>query len=79
MGAGGRLSIATSGNQTTNSNANAVEIVGYMPKRGDFDIEFDNDAELLLAEMEFNDDDKPFEVDMKLKVLEIYNQRLDER
>jgi len=25
-----------------------------MPKRKDFDIEFDNDAELLLAEMEFN-------------------------
>lgn len=30
------------------------EIVGYMPKRGDFDVEYDNDAELLLAEMEFN-------------------------
>jgi len=28
-----------------------------MPKRGDFDIEYDNDAELLLAEMEFNEDD----------------------
>jgi len=25
-----------------------------MPLRGDFDVEFDNDAELLLAEMEFN-------------------------
>jgi len=25
-----------------------------MPKRKDFDVEFDNDAELLLAEMEFN-------------------------
>jgi len=25
-----------------------------MPKRRDFDVEFDNDAELLLAEMEFN-------------------------
>lgn len=50
-----------------------------MPKRGDFDIEFDNDAELLLAEMEFNDDDKQFEIEMKFKVLDIYNQRLDER
>lgn len=50
-----------------------------MPKRGDFDIEFDNDAELLLAEMEFNDDDTPFEIEMKLKVLDIYNIRLDER
>ena len=35
-------------------NSNASEIIGYMPKRGDFDIEYDNDAELLLAEMEFN-------------------------
>lgn len=50
-----------------------------MPNRGDFDIEFDNDAELLLAEMEFNDDDKPSEVDMKFKVLDIYNLRLNER
>ena len=32
---------------------NASEIVGYMPLRGDFDVEYDNDAELLLAEMEF--------------------------
>lgn len=45
---------------TGNSNANkdgsnsASEIIGYMPLRGDFDVEYDNDAELLLAEMEFN-------------------------
>jgi transcriptional adapter 2-alpha len=50
-----------------------------MPLRGDFDIEYDNDAELLLAEMEFNDDDKPNELNMKYKLLEIYNARLDER
>ena len=28
-----------------------------MPKRGDFEVEYDNDAELLLAEMEFTDED----------------------
>ncbi|OEH79628.1 transcriptional co-activator ada2 [Cyclospora cayetanensis] len=28
-------------------------IVGYWPLRGDFDVEFDNDAELILADMEF--------------------------
>lgn len=50
-----------------------------MPLRGDFDIEYDNDAELLLAEMEFNDDDKEIELKMKYKLLEIYNARLDER
>ena len=49
-----------------------------MPLRGDFDIEYDNDAELLLAEMEFNDDDKESELKMKYKLLEIYNARLDE-
>ena len=50
-----------------------------MPLRGDFDIEYDNDAELLLAEMEFNDDDKESELEMKYKLLDIYNARLDER
>ena len=62
-----------------NQSANASEIVGFMPKRGDFDIEYDNDAELLLAEMEFNDDDKESELKMKFKLLDIYNARLDER
>lgn len=55
------------------------EILGYMPLRGDFDVEFDNDAELFLAEMEFNDDDTEEEIDMKKKILEIYNKRQDER
>jgi transcriptional adapter 2-alpha len=32
-------------------------VVGYMPKRGDFDQEYDMDADLLLADMEFLDDD----------------------
>jgi transcriptional adapter 2-alpha len=50
-----------------------------MPLRGDFDIEYDNDAELLLAEMEFNDDDSEYEIDMKYKLLDIYNSRLEER
>lgn len=29
--------------------------------------------------MEFNDDDKDYEIEMKMKVLDIYNLRLDER
>ena len=36
-----------------------------MPKRGDFEHEYDNDAELILAEMEFNDEDSPEIVKMK--------------
>lgn len=61
------------------NNGNVSEIVGYMPKRGDFDIEYDNEAELILAEMEFHDDDNDEDSKMKLKVLDIYNARLDER
>lgn len=37
-------------------------MVGYMPDREDFNIEYDNDAELLLEEMEFREDDKKSEL-----------------
>jgi transcriptional adapter 2-alpha len=51
----GQRTTLTSGvmNQTKEGSNSASEIVGYMPLRGDFDVEYDNDAELLLAEMEF--------------------------
>jgi len=54
-------------------------VLEYMPKRGDFFTEYDNDAESVLADMEFFDDDKPAEKELKLKVIELYNRRLDER
>jgi transcriptional adapter 2-alpha len=69
-------------NQLTNNvktGSNPAEIVGYMPKRGDFEVEYDNDAELLLAEMEFNDDDSEEEKKMKYRLIDIYNQKLTER
>lgn len=37
-----------------------------MPNREDFEIEYDNEAELLIAEMDFFDDDS--EEDVQLKV-----------
>ena len=37
------------------------------------------DAELLLADMEFHDDDTPENVKLKESVIELYNARLDER
>lgn len=42
-------------------------------------MEHDNEAELLLAEMEFFDDDTEEEVRIKLEILKIYNNRLKER
>lgn len=53
--------------------------MGYHPKRGDFDYEYDQNAELLLSEMIFTEADNDAEVQMKLKILDIYNARLDER
>jgi len=71
--------LPSSQTQAKDTSSSASEIIGYMPLRGDFDFEYDNEAELLLAEMEFNEDDKPEEIQLKQKILEIYNARLDER
>ncbi|XP_062160670.1 transcriptional adapter ADA2-like isoform X3 [Alnus glutinosa] len=56
-----------------------TELSGYNFKRQEFEIEYDNDAELLLADMEFKDTDFDAEHELKLKVLRIYSKRLDER
>jgi len=42
-------------------------------------VEYDNDAELLLAELEFNDDDSEEEEQIKFNIIDIYNQKLAER
>jgi len=57
----------------------AEEITGYWPRREEFDIEFLNEAEIEIAELEFMDDDSPEDVDLKLNVLQIYNYHLAER
>lgn len=52
---------------------------GYNPKRQEFDPEYDNDAELPLAEMEFKENDTDADHELKLRMLHIYLSRLDER
>ncbi|KAL2623003.1 hypothetical protein R1flu_003208 [Riccia fluitans] len=52
---------------------------GYLPKRHEFDPEYDNDADLLLAEMEFKDNDTETDRELKLRILHIYLARLVER
>lgn len=52
-----------------------TELSGYNFKRQEFEIEYDNDAEQLLADMEFKDTDTDAELDMKLQVLRIYSKR----
>nr|CEL66734.1 TPA: myb-like DNA-binding domain-containing protein / Zinc finger, ZZ type domain-containing protein, putative [Neospora caninum Liverpool] len=54
-------------------------IQGYLPLRGDFDVEFDNHAEALLADMAIEAHESPAEKALKLSIVEAYNCRLDER
>lgn len=65
----------------TGDKGNAVfgDVLGYMPLREEFDIEYDNDFELYLAEMEFNEEDTEEEIKTKNVILEIYNKALLER
>lgn len=64
------------GGKKPNSSGNSlVELSGYNPKRHEFDLEYDNDAEQSLAEMEFKDTDTEDERELKLRVLRIYSKR----
>ncbi|KAL7438474.1 hypothetical protein ACHAXH_003861 [Discostella pseudostelligera] len=56
-----------------------AELAGYMPRRGEFDMEWDNDAEKTISEMEFTCDDTEADRELKLDVLRIFNAKLDER
>ncbi|MCO5606677.1 hypothetical protein L7F22_060866 [Adiantum nelumboides] len=49
---------------------------GFNPKRREFDKEYDNDAELPLAEMEFKETDTETDYELKLRMLHIYLARL---
>ncbi|CAG9318021.1 TADA2A [Blepharisma stoltei] len=55
------------------------DFAGYIPFRRDFEVEWENDIELYLADLEFYDDDRYEETQIKLKQLEAYNKVLDER
>lgn len=50
-----------------------------MPKRGEFDVEFDCEAEELLGDMEYIDPDDAAETKFKDKLIDLYNNRLDHR
>lgn len=56
-----------------------AELAGYMPRRGDFDMEWDNEAETVLADMEFTSSDSPQDRQLKIQIIEMYNAKLDER
>ncbi|CAG8817702.1 13599_t:CDS:10, partial [Gigaspora margarita] len=55
------------------------EIAGYMPNRYEFETEYENDAELVIKDLELNENDDPQDIEMKTYVLEIYNKKLNKR
>ncbi|CAG8578619.1 11984_t:CDS:2, partial [Racocetra fulgida] len=55
------------------------EIAGYMPHRYEFETEYENDAELVIKDLELNEQDDPQDFEMKTYVLEIYNKKLNKR
>ena len=57
----------------------ASEMAGYMPCRGDFDIEFDNFAETLIKDIEFCDDDDDLLKELKFMAIDIFLSRMKER
>jgi transcriptional adapter 2-alpha len=65
--------------EQSSSGDTKIEFRGYLPLRGDFDVEYDNDAEGLVAEMEVGSHDNDAEIPIKKYILKLYNDRLLER
>lgn len=54
--------------------------LGYMPKRDDFEREYDNDAELLVSKLAVNaNDDTDLDRDLKIAHINMYTDKLRER
>jgi transcriptional adapter 2-alpha len=61
------------------ANLAGHDLPGFLPLRGDYDYEYENDAERMLSEMEFTHDEHPSEKALKLQIIGIYNHKLKER
>ncbi|KAI9230938.1 MAG: hypothetical protein DHS80DRAFT_11582 [Piptocephalis tieghemiana] len=55
------------------------EVYGFMPARGEFEMEAENEAEMDVKSVSFSPDDSDVSREYKLTLLEIYNERLDRR
>jgi len=61
------------------SNPVHPDLSGYMPKRNEFECEWDDACEKTVMNIEFTDQDTPEEFEEKMQALEKYNQRLAKR
>lgn len=56
------------------------QCLGYMPRRDDFEREFDNEVELLISNLRINpNEEDDLDVDLKVAHIDMYNRRLKER
>ena len=60
-------------------NQNIYDILGYWEKRKDYDVEFKNEAEIQMSEIEFRENDNNDNLYINYKSLKNYNNILDER
>ncbi|KOX75067.1 Transcriptional adapter 2-alpha [Melipona quadrifasciata] len=63
---------------------NCKLLAGYNPARSDFQVNFDNHAELLISDLNYdefdvNDDNYELETELKVAIVQAYNNRLKER
>lgn len=61
------------------SNPLSKEISGYMPLRGDFEIEYSNDAESVMKDISFTKTDTQLEKEMKESLIDAYKRVLLKR
>ena len=79
LGEHGHSEISHSARTAAAARRSESHVIGYWPLRGDFDIEYDNDAEKLLSTIRFTENDSDAERELKLKIVEFYNARLARR
>lgn len=58
---------------------NVYDTLGYWAKRKEYEVEYKNEAEILMSEIEFKDNDDPRTINMYYKILQNYNNILEER
>ncbi|TBU09422.1 Myb-like transcription factor [Hamiltosporidium magnivora] len=54
------------------SNPNIHEVVNYLPLRKDFDVEYDNDAENIIKDLVFKEEDNEIEKQLKEAMIDSY-------
>eukprot|EP00968_Pinguiococcus_pyrenoidosus_P002605 scaffold146_cov265-Pinguiococcus_pyrenoidosus.AAC.2 len=79
LGPNGHAANGVSRTLRTLGDSDFVFKTGFMPLRGDFDVEYNDGAEASIADMEFSEADSPLELEMKLELLRRYNSKLQER